>query len=349
MKIIELTNEFSMGNGISDVIRTVSDGLSKTYDVEIWYNYYLRALPKTKAKLIKKNYEKMFRDLMSIKEKTILHTYFGRTFFIGTVAKIFNKNIVHIHTEGINPPISASGGTKSAYYFIEALHRVSYLFGFGVNKAIGISKYACREIKRQGVNNKKIKLIYLGVDLKKKKKFNKPRSLVNFGALSRFSRSKNLNFLFEKYDNFPRKSKLFVAGAIDLRDKKTYEECEMIAKEKGITLIKNLPRKEFPQFYSKFDVFLFPSKWEGFGLPMLEAMAHGKPVICFNRYAMPEIVRNNYNGFVVNTEKEFFEKMEFLNKNPKVILRLSENALKTLDYFSKEKMIEGYKKIINTL
>ena len=65
MKIIELTNEFSMGNGISEVIRTVSDGLSGHYEVEIWYKYFLRDLPFTNAKLIKKSYFEMFRNLIS--------------------------------------------------------------------------------------------------------------------------------------------------------------------------------------------------------------------------------------------------------------------------------------------
>jgi len=44
------------------------------------------------------------------------------------------------------------------------------------------------------------------------------------------------------------------------------------------------------QFYNACDVFVFPSFYEGFGLPALEAMACGRAVICSNTSALPEVV-----------------------------------------------------------
>jgi glycosyltransferase involved in cell wall biosynthesis len=348
MKIIELTNEFSMGNGISEVIRTLSDGLVDNFQVEIWYKYFLRNLPSTKANLIKKSYYQMLKDLLYIKEKTILHTHFGRTFFIGSLVKIINPNIIHIHTEYINTPVSASGGKPSSYLFIEFLHKISYLFGKGIDLAVGISKYACNEISRYGVSDRKIKLIYLGIDSSNKNNV-KQKIPISFGSLARFSKSKNLKFLLENYKGFPPNSKLYVAGAIDVMNRKYFDDCEQLAKTRAIKLTPNLPREDWANFYSNFDVFLYPSNWEGFGLPILEAMSYGKPVICFNKYAMPEIVKNGHNGFVVNNEEEFVDKINFLYSHPKIVKKMSKNAILTSKKFTKRSMIEKYISLIKEL
>lgn len=51
-----------------------------------------------------------------------------------------------------------------------------------------------------------------------------------------------------------------------------------------------VPDADLPAVYSAADVFVFPSLYEGFGLPPLEAMACGTPVICSNAGSLPEVV-----------------------------------------------------------
>jgi glycosyltransferase involved in cell wall biosynthesis len=51
-----------------------------------------------------------------------------------------------------------------------------------------------------------------------------------------------------------------------------------------------IPREDLPSLYSGATVFVFPSRYEGFGLPVLEAMACGTPVITSNQGALPEVV-----------------------------------------------------------
>ncbi|MBN1137163.1 MAG: glycosyltransferase family 4 protein [Anaerolineae bacterium] len=48
--------------------------------------------------------------------------------------------------------------------------------------------------------------------------------------------------------------------------------------------------QDLPAFYNLADVFVFPSRYEGFGFPPLEAMACGTPVICSNTTSLPEVV-----------------------------------------------------------
>jgi glycosyltransferase involved in cell wall biosynthesis len=54
--------------------------------------------------------------------------------------------------------------------------------------------------------------------------------------------------------------------------------------------ITNLTREEVSEIYKIADVLLFPSIYEGYGLPTLEAMKSGVPVVCSNSSSLPEIV-----------------------------------------------------------
>jgi glycosyltransferase involved in cell wall biosynthesis len=56
-------------------------------------------------------------------------------------------------------------------------------------------------------------------------------------------------------------------------------------------------------FYASAEIFVFPSLYEGFGLPPLEAMAQGAPVVCSNTSALPEVVGDA--AVLVNPENSF--------------------------------------------
>lgn len=57
-----------------------------------------------------------------------------------------------------------------------------------------------------------------------------------------------------------------------------------------VTFVGYVPEDELPLFYNSADLFVFPSIYEGFGLPPLEAMACGLPVITSNASSLPEVV-----------------------------------------------------------
>jgi glycosyltransferase involved in cell wall biosynthesis len=56
-----------------------------------------------------------------------------------------------------------------------------------------------------------------------------------------------------------------------------------------VTTIPTVPEEDLPAFYNIADVFVLPTSYEGFGLPLLEAMACGCPTIAYNTSSIPEV------------------------------------------------------------
>ena len=58
------------------------------------------------------------------------------------------------------------------------------------------------------------------------------------------------------------------------------------------------------------DVFALTSEYEGLGLVLLEAMASNTPIIATNASAIPEVIKNNYNGLLI----EHLNQKDLVNK-----------------------------------
>ncbi len=88
---------------------------------------------------------------------------------------------------------------------------------------------------------------------------------------------------------FPE-TKLVIAGSWI----PTHPEPRLRAEELGLTdrairWLGPLPEQDLPALYRAAQLFVFPSRYEGFGLPVIEAMACGAPVACSNVSSMPEV------------------------------------------------------------
>jgi glycosyltransferase involved in cell wall biosynthesis len=60
--------------------------------------------------------------------------------------------------------------------------------------------------------------------------------------------------------------------------------------ENNVDFLDYLPERELRDLYRKAKLFVFASLFEGFGIPLVEAMACGTPVVCSNTTSMPEVV-----------------------------------------------------------
>jgi alpha-1,3-rhamnosyl/mannosyltransferase len=58
----------------------------------------------------------------------------------------------------------------------------------------------------------------------------------------------------------------------------------------SVRFLPGVPEADLPALYSGAELFAFPSRYEGFGLPALEALACGAPVLCCDTSSLPEVV-----------------------------------------------------------
>ncbi|WP_169743807.1 glycosyltransferase family 4 protein [Deinococcus misasensis] len=100
---------------------------------------------------------------------------------------------------------------------------------------------------------------------------------------------KNMRLLFEAWTAWkdrPEDLVLAVAGGAG----KVFSSIGFAEVPAGVRLLGRVPDEELPLLYAGAEVFVFPSLYEGFGLPPLEAMACGTPVVTTRCTSLPEVV-----------------------------------------------------------
>jgi alpha-1,3-rhamnosyl/mannosyltransferase len=101
---------------------------------------------------------------------------------------------------------------------------------------------------------------------------------------------KNLPRLVEAYARIGDAPPLVLAGREDPRYPEARVQAEALGLTKRVCFGGDIASADLPALYSGAMLFVFPSLYEGFGLPPLEAMACGAPVICSNTSSLPEVV-----------------------------------------------------------
>jgi len=105
---------------------------------------------------------------------------------------------------------------------------------------------------------------------------------------------KNLVRLVEAWNRVAHNSqivhgKLVIAGAWDERYPEAKERAAALGLGDQVMFLGPVAGADLPALYAAAELFVFPSLYEGFGLPVLEAMACGTPVICSNAPALVEV------------------------------------------------------------
>jgi glycosyltransferase involved in cell wall biosynthesis len=152
---------------------------------------------------------------------------------------------------------------------------------------------------------------------------------------------KNLLILIEAFESL-KKSSAF-AGQLVLAGEKAWLSEKIVQKAKDNPFsqdIKLLGKVKFADLGILFrgaSVFAFPSLYEGFGLPILEAFASKIPVVCANNSSLPEVAGDAALYFENNNTQDLAQKIQQILENPELKNSLIQKGLQQLEKFSWEK------------
>lgn len=159
-----------------------------------------------------------------------------------------------------------------------------------------LSSYAKETYVRAGVPESKISVIPLGVDMLKFSSQGiepRPGGVFNFLFVGNLKLSKGVDLLLDAFDRLDVPGKhLTIIGARG--------DAEMLLREcrPNVTVKAHMPHDSLWHEYAATDVFVLPSRLDGFGMVVVEAMAASKPVIVSTHVGAKDLVEEDLNGWV---------------------------------------------------
>jgi glycosyltransferase involved in cell wall biosynthesis len=156
-----------------------------------------------------------------------------------------------------------------------------------------------------------------------------PRYLLYLGG---FEARKNVAGILRAYARLDQEDvALVIAGRLPTRTSAVIQDPRPLAAELGIAekvrFCGWVEEEDKPALYSSALAYLFPSHYEGFGLPPLEAMSCGTPVVVSDRASLPEIVGDGGLYVAPDDVDALAQAMRKLAANPELRQTLSQAAL----------------------
>lgn len=258
------------------------------------------------------------------------------------VAKYIKKNKIEVvHCNSFNAPelLILSKIVNPNCKVVSTIHGMGQFENIGKNKIllknwvcdkfIGISNAVAGDIVAAGIDEKKVVKVYNGIETKKYdcaklKKYDE--NIIVIGCVARIMPElKGQDILLEAIKivkkQHPKVMALF-AGGVAENQQKDYENLKNYVRdnflEENVKFLGNVDN--IPEFLNKIDICVVPSRSEGFGLALVEAMAMGVPCIASNIAGPAEIIKNEETGILFNNG----DSVELANKIIKTIGKYQE-------------------------
>lgn len=208
--------------------------------------------------------------------------------FANTAPVLYNNKIVVLHDiTFIRYPNTFSWKFRTAYKTLIPLVLKSS------KHVISVSQFSVNEISSYyGYPKEKMSVVYSSMGNGFKKTENdRLKSQRYFFAVSSVKENKNFLFAMKAFKNVCKHIdglKFFIAG--DLQSSNFGEiDIDSYRNDPTFNFLGRISDEELISYYSNATAFVFPSLYEGFGLPPLEAQACGCPAICAQACSLPEV------------------------------------------------------------
>jgi glycosyltransferase involved in cell wall biosynthesis len=137
-----------------------------------------------------------------------------------------------------------------------------------------------------GVEASKVRVVHHGVRGLPYCSIPREKVVLNVGAIQK---RKNIARLVEAFETLEPGWRLVLAGSSGFGSAEIVARIGRSPARDRIAILGYVSPEELARWYSRAMIFAFPSLDEGFGMPVLEAMAAGTPVVASNRSALPEV------------------------------------------------------------
>ena len=154
-------------------------------------------------------------------------------------------------------------------------------------------------------------------------------------------RRKNIVRLVEAFEGMAAGWKLVLAGSFGFGAGEALQRIERSPRLGDIQVLGYVPDQALEELYQRASVFAFPSLDEGFGMPVLDAMARGVPVLTSNVSAMPEVAGAAALCVDPADARSISEGLWKLTNDSALRADLSQRGLQRSVEFSWEKAVEG--------
>jgi glycosyltransferase involved in cell wall biosynthesis len=304
------------------------------------------------------------------------HSYIPAVNGIKKLLKNYDPDVVHTHGQraGLVGRLAAKGlpikivhtehtYTKEFRLQNPVLH-LSHLRAMKVlNQYTDYTIAVSKAVKQFLVKNKfakesKITVVYNGITpmTKKigeneinifKKEYGIESKDIVIGTIGSFNEQKDTKTLIQAIEKMVKKwpnIKLVLVGKGHLKRK--LENLVKRLKIEERVVFTGALKNVFPALKS-FDIFVLPSLSEAFGITLLEAMKAGTPIVATRVGGIPEIIRHNHNGILVEPKdaKGLASAMMRLLNDKKLMKKLTQNHAKSVSDFSADKMTKATEKV----
>ncbi|MFT4535537.1 MAG: glycosyltransferase involved in cell wall biosynthesis [Saprospiraceae bacterium] len=152
---------------------------------------------------------------------------------------------------------------------------------------------------------------------------------------------KNITNIIMAFDEFKTQTglqhKLVLIGKRGWKADNIFVKIDQSPNKQEIIWLDYLPKNELPYLYSMAEVFIYPSIYEGFGLPVLEAMACGTPVITSETSSLPEIGGSSVSYINPNSIEQLTSQIIVLCSDKEKREKFSKQGIKRAAHFSWKK------------
>jgi len=206
----------------------------------------------------------------------------------------------------------------------------------------------------------KSNVIHPGYDTNLFKVIANPSDILNINSkyilyVGRLENRKNIKNLIIAYKLFRKKTKLnpklVLAGKEGFGFGNIKAEIDKldVSIKNDIIIPGYIAEKDLPHLYARAELFLFPSLYEGFGIPILEAMACGTAVACSKTSSLPEAGGEAALYFDPENPTEIADSINSILTNPTLKAKMISAGKVQAKKFSYKKMAEEVLNIINSI